>query len=96
MGVKDAIKDRMPLEWYIALRQHRVLTKFVNYVYTRFVPYEWRKKSAAKNMHRHSVSRIVHLFENTGFLTLFSPNDPDYSKWNEVYNTILENQQKWK
>lgn len=96
MGVKDAIKDRMPSEWYIALRQHRVLTKFVNYVYTRFVPYEWRKKSAAKNMHRHSVSRIVHLFENTEFLTLFSPNDPDYSKWNEVYNTILENQQKWK
>ena len=32
MGVKDAIKDRMPSEWYIALRQHRVLTKFVNYL----------------------------------------------------------------
>lgn len=96
MGVRDAIVDKLPASWDVALRQHRLLTRFTNYVYLKFVPKEWRNKQKAKTMHRQSVARIVHLFENRNFLGLFDPNDPSFHTWNEVYDTIIKLEEQWK
>ena len=87
-GVKYAINDRLPLEWYEVLRKNRCLRKVLNYIYRDNIPLAWRNKV----MYKKSIERIEHLFKNTEFIDCFDARNTDEGivYWEDINQQIKD------